>query len=87
MCRTIISSWAPAALALQWVLANRAITSVLIGPRNMEQLESYLAAAAVDYSAEDEAVLSALCPSGMTPAPGFSDPRYPLRGRMTDFSG
>ncbi len=75
----------PAAVALQWVLANRAISSVLIGPRTLEQLEGYLGAIGVDYGPEDEAAFDALCPSGMTPAPLYADPRYPFRGRFTDF--
>ena len=72
----------PAALALQWVLANRAVSSVLIGPKNVAQLQGYLDPMQVDYTGADERALSAICASGHTPAPGYSDPRYPLRGRM-----
>jgi aryl-alcohol dehydrogenase-like predicted oxidoreductase len=75
----------PAALALRWVLANRAVSSVLIGPKNVAQLQGYLDAMAVDYTEADERALSSICASGHTPAPGYSDPRYPLRGRMTAF--
>lgn len=71
----------PISLALNWLLANRIVTSVLIGPKSAAQLNSYLEAPGARYGADDEAFLSALCPAGHTPAPGHSDPRYPLRGR------
>ncbi len=77
----------PAALAIQWVLANEIVSSVLIGPRTLEQTRGYLAAASVAYDAADETALSALCASGHTPAVGYSDPRYPYRGRVTDPTG
>ena len=72
----------PAGLAINWVLANQAITSVLIGPKSKAQLDDYLAAVATPYEPADETHLSGLCPSGHTPVPGQSDPRYPYRGRM-----
>ena len=71
----------PADLAIRWVLANDAITSVLAGPRTIAQLDDYLAALDTRYDAEDEAFLSGLCATGHTPVPGFNDPRYPLEGR------
>jgi aryl-alcohol dehydrogenase-like predicted oxidoreductase len=60
--------------------------SVLIGPKDLAQFETYLGAVATDYTAEDEDVLSALCASGHTPVAGHSDPRYPYRGRVTSFA-
>lgn len=77
----------PAALAIGWVLANDIVSSVLIGPRTLEQTQAYLAAATTTYDSADETALSALCPSGHTPAIGYSDPRYPYRGRVTTFTG
>lgn len=76
----------PVGLAIQWVLANNAVPSVLIGPKTLAQLEAYMGAVATDYTADDEAMLSALCASGHTPVPGHSDPRYPPRGRATSFT-
>lgn len=76
----------PAGLAIQWVLANSAVSSVLIGPKTLAQLKGYLAATDVAYRAEDERTLSVLCASGQTPTPGHSDPRYPPRGRPTTFA-
>jgi aryl-alcohol dehydrogenase-like predicted oxidoreductase len=67
-------------LALQWVLANRIITSVLIGPKSLEQLQGYLAAMAATFTPEDEAAFEAVVPTGAVVGT-FSDPRYPYRGR------
>ncbi|WP_457939780.1 aldo/keto reductase [Mesorhizobium sp. 10J20-29] len=71
----------PSGLALQWVLANDAVSSVLIGPKTVEQLDAYVSAAHEPYDADDEAFLSALCTPGTTPVPGHQDPRYPADGR------
>jgi aryl-alcohol dehydrogenase-like predicted oxidoreductase len=71
----------PSGLALKWVLANDAVPSVLIGPKNVGQLHSYVSAANEPYDADDEAFLSGLCTPGTTPVPGHQDPRYPADGR------
>lgn len=68
-------------LALQWVLANSTVSSVLAGPRTLSQMKSYLAAMECPYSQQDETVLSALCAAGQTPGEGYADPRYPYQGR------
>ena len=47
----------PAQVALAWVLANRAVTSVIIGARKMAQLEDNLGAVNVVLSAEEMARL------------------------------
>lgn len=75
------SGRAMTSFALQWVLANRLISSVLIGPKSVEQLEAYLTAAQEPYSAEDEQFVETLVPSGCSAGQGYSDPRYPYRGR------
>ncbi|MEM6974619.1 MAG: aldo/keto reductase [Pseudomonadota bacterium] len=77
---------APADLALAWVTANRAVSSVLIGPRNMEQLDGYLGSTAVTADAEDEAAVDAICPAGSVIGQ-WHDPRYPYRGRITGENG
>jgi len=56
----------PATLAIAWVAAHRGITAPIIGARNLEQLESALAAAEVPMTEELYAQLSALTP---TPPP------------------
>lgn len=69
-------------VALRWVLANEVVTSVLVGPRTMEQLKSYLDALATPFTAEDEALVDRLVPSGCAAGAGYADPRYPYRGRV-----
>lgn len=56
----------PAALAVAWVAANPAVTSVLLGARNAEQLEPLLGALDVPMDAELLAAIAALSPA---PAP------------------
>jgi len=70
----------PTGLALNWVLACEGVSSVLAGPRSLEQLQGYLDGIAEPYTAADEALLSSLCPEGGLPE-GHRDPRYPLAGR------
>jgi aryl-alcohol dehydrogenase-like predicted oxidoreductase len=69
-------------LAVSWVLANRLISGVVIGPKSVRQLEDYLGAAATRYTAEDEAFMNELVPSGSAAGYAYSDPRYPYRGRV-----
>ena len=58
---------APASLAVAWVMHHPAITAPIIGARNLEQLESSLAAAAVDMTPAWREEISALSPAP-TPA-------------------
>jgi aryl-alcohol dehydrogenase-like predicted oxidoreductase len=67
--------------ALNWALNNGAVTSVLAGPRTLEQWTEYLGALAHRFSAEDEALVDGLVHSGHPSTPGYNDPRYPLSGR------
>ena len=69
-------------VALQWVLANEIVTSVLIGPRTMEQLRGYLGALDSEHRPEDEALVDHLVPPGGVLGAGYADPRYPYRGRV-----
>ena len=69
--------------ALNWVLNNRIVTSVLGGPRTFEQWAEYLGALKHGFSAEDEAFVDAMVKSGHPSTPGFNDPRYPIAGRPT----
>lgn len=68
-------------LALGWVMANRLVSSVLIGPRTMAQLHDYLAAGHITLTSDDEAAMDAIVPSGGVVGI-WSDPRYPFRGRV-----
>ena len=67
--------------ALAWVLANPVVTSAIIGPRTMEQLEDNLGALDVTVTVEDEAAIDALVPPGEHTGKGYNDPQYPVRGR------
>ncbi len=67
--------------ALNWVLANPIVTSVLAGPRTLEQWEEYLDALGHDLNAEDEDFVDALVTPGHPSTPSYNDPSYPLTGR------
>lgn len=67
--------------AVAWTLANSAVTSAIIGPRTMEQLEDNLGAPAVRLTEEDERAVDELVPPGWHTGRGYTDPNYPVRGR------
>ncbi len=68
--------------ALAWVLANRIVTSVIAGPRTLGQWQDYVAALDTPWSDEDEALVDSLVAPGHPSTPGYSDPQYPLFGRV-----
>ena len=68
--------------AILWLLNNAVVASVVAGPRTFEQWQDYVGALAHEFTAEDEAFLDRLVPSGHPSTPGFTDPRYPHTGRM-----
>ena len=70
--------------ALGWVLANRSVTSVIVGPRTMEQLEDNLGATGWALTVEDEKRIDALVPRGEHTGKGYNDPQYPVRGRVVE---
>ena len=69
--------------ALNWVLNNRIVTSVLAGPRTLEQWTEYLGALEHRFSAADEALVDSMVKSGHPSTPGYNDPKYPIIGRPT----
>jgi aryl-alcohol dehydrogenase-like predicted oxidoreductase len=73
---------APSQFALAWCLANPILTSVILGPRTMEQLEDNLAALSVQILPEDETFVDTLVPPGEHSGKGFNDPLYPVTGRV-----
>jgi aryl-alcohol dehydrogenase-like predicted oxidoreductase len=73
----------PVQFAFAWVLNNRLVTAAVAGPRTVEQLEGYLPALDYRFTAEDEALVDGLVPSGHPSTPGFNDPAYPIEGRPT----
>lgn len=68
--------------ALNWVLANRLVTSVLAGPRTLEQWREYLGACGQPWYQEDEEFLDRMVAPGHPSTPGYTDPKYPVRGRV-----
>ncbi|HUG92383.1 MAG TPA: aldo/keto reductase [Planctomycetaceae bacterium] len=71
----------PSQFALAWVLANPILTSVIIGPRTMEQYADNVGCLGVQVTADDEAFVDSLVPAGEHSGKGFQDPLYPVTGR------
>jgi aryl-alcohol dehydrogenase-like predicted oxidoreductase len=68
--------------ATAWVLANRAVSAVIAGPRTFLQWTDYLGALEVTLDAADEALVDSLVAPGHPSTPGFTDPAYPLAERI-----
>jgi aryl-alcohol dehydrogenase-like predicted oxidoreductase len=64
-----------------WVLANKHISSVIAGPKTLEQFKPYFGALDVKINAEDETFIDALVAPGHPSTPGYTDPAYPFFGR------
>lgn len=58
-------------LALAWTLARPGVTSPILGPRTMEQLEDNLKALAVTITPEDEKRIDELVPPGSSISPFY----------------
>ena len=67
--------------ALNWVLANPIVTSVLAGPRTLAQWDEYLGALAHRLTPEDEDFIDGMVTPGHASTYGYNDPSYPLMGR------
>ncbi len=74
-------SISPSRFALAWCLANPILTSVILGPRTMEQYEDNKACLEITLTEEDEAFINSLVPPGEHSGKGFQDPAYPVTGR------
>jgi aryl-alcohol dehydrogenase (NADP+) len=68
--------------AFAWVLNNAAVSSVIAGPRTIEQWEAYLPALDYSMTQQDEALIDRLVATGHPSTPGYNDPQYPIEGRM-----
>ena len=71
----------PSQIALAWVAQQPAITGPIIGPRTMEQLEDYLGALTVKFSAEDLARIDKVAPPGRAIVPYYDADFGPHRYR------
>lgn len=70
-----------AQFATAWVLAHRAVSSVIAGPRTLEQWQAYAPAVEFELTPQDEALVDTLVAPGHPSTPGYSDPQYPIPGR------
>jgi aryl-alcohol dehydrogenase-like predicted oxidoreductase len=70
-----------AQFATAWVLAHRAVSSVIAGPRTLAQWQDYQRAVHYAVTPEDEALVDSLVRPGHPSTPGFTDPSYPLHPR------
>ncbi|MDX1711870.1 MAG: aldo/keto reductase [Rhodovibrionaceae bacterium] len=71
-----------AQFAVAWVLNNALVDSVLAGPRTLEHWEHYLGALDYVFTEEDEALIDSLVAPGHPSTPGYTDPKYPVEGRL-----
>jgi aryl-alcohol dehydrogenase-like predicted oxidoreductase len=60
-----------AQFSLAWCVGQPGVTSPIIGPRTMEQLEDNLGALEVEITAEDGATIDELVPPGTMMAPFY----------------
>ena len=67
--------------ATAWVLANKAVSSVIAGPRTLAQWQDYYAALECVITTDDEALVDSLVSPGHPSSPGYTDPAYPLAPR------
>lgn len=68
--------------AVNWMLSNSLVTAILAGPRTFEQWTEYLGALDHGFDAEDAAVVDRLVPPGHASTHGYTDPAYPITGRV-----
>ena len=72
----------PLQFALAWLWANEVVTSVIAGPRTLEQWQDYVNALGTQWSDDDEALVDSLVKPGHPSTPGYNDPQYPFHGRI-----
>ena len=70
-----------AQFATAWVLAHRAVSSVIAGPRTLKQWQDYLPALEYQVTPEDDALVDSFVAPGHPSTPGFTDPAHPLYPR------
>jgi aryl-alcohol dehydrogenase-like predicted oxidoreductase len=73
-----------AQFATAWVLAHRAVSSVIAGPRTLQQWQDYLPALEYGVTGEDEALVDSFVSPGHPSTPGYNDPAYPLSARVRE---
>ena len=68
--------------AIAWVLNNRLVSAAIAGPRTEQQWAGYMHAMRARLGPEEEAFVDRLVPPGHASTPGYSDPAYPVEGRV-----
>lgn len=68
--------------AYHWVLRNKIISSVIAGPRTLAQWQEYVDGIDKTLDAADEAFMDSLVKPGHPSTHGYSDPQYPIFGRI-----
>ncbi|HEY8243644.1 MAG: aldo/keto reductase [Vicinamibacteria bacterium] len=68
--------------ALAWMWANPIVTSVIAGPRTLQQWQEYVDAIGTPWTGDDEALVDSLVRPGHPSSPGYNDPQYPFYGRQ-----
>ena len=71
-----------AQFATAWVLANPVVSSVIAGPRTLKQWQDYRPALDYVLTPEDEALVDSVVKPGHPSTPGYTDPVYPINGRV-----
>jgi len=71
-----------AQFAVAWLLSNALVTAVVAGPRTLEQWTGYLGTLDHGFDAADAAVVDRLIPPGHASTYGYTDPVYPVSGRV-----
>lgn len=69
-------------LAMAWVLNNQLVNGFIGGPRTLAQWQDCVAALSLQVTAEDEAWVDARVPAGHASTFGYTDPIYPVTGRV-----
>jgi len=72
----------PGQFSTAWVLNNKLVTSVIVGPRVEAQLNDYLGALKYRFTAEDEKLVNSLVAPGHASTPGYTDPLEQVEGRV-----
>lgn len=67
--------------ALAWCLANPLLTSIILGPKSVEQFEDNMKCLDVEITSADEDFIDDLVPVGEHSGKGFQDTAYPIEGR------
>ena len=69
-------------LAVNWVLNNRTVSSVVGGPRTLAHWKGYIDALSYSFTAEDEAFFENLAPACYPLEIGYHEKKDPPRGRL-----